>query len=745
MVVSSARDSELFAQIDIGWLSIRRGKFMKRQFCLRTQQQKLSSLNFLIFALALAVVLVPNCCYADKLTITTDPSGARVEINGQYAGTTPLVLRFQSNDISGAHGVHWKAPAVMTLSVSGCASGTSSITPDILHSKIFHLKLDCFQSHLEAGNRFFQNEQFLDATREYERALQLDQTQSAAAYNLGLAHLRAADYQESKVAFDKAIRIKPDFAEAHTMKGLACGNLMQHDEAITSFKRALQLDSNLSLAHAYLAWQYNLIGKRGQALASVEKAIQLKPDFIEAYDMKASILEQMGRIDDAVAAAQQAVHLNPASPEALLALGWEMDEAGKPGKALEYARKAAQIKPGFRMAETNMCRAYNDLGRYGDALQICQSALVREPADPETLFYLAIAYERLGQTDQALRSYRRSVDGFKKLDEPDGYFYFLWGNADYRLGRFTQALEDYSKALHQRPSFSAAHLNRGIAYARLGRDKEANDEYETLTAIDAFRAERLRGVLRRQQDIQATLNSSSLKGPSKTVPSKSGSILNLRSNADCTISIDGGWRVPLFSGRSQAVSLPSGRHSIMALGTDGQQLWQTTVVLLPRLHTTLVVPIVPKHIDLKKEAERSELATEIVQLGKVIEANRERTSEIDEKRAKLIEQRQAWQQHQDQLRSQAQAIVTQIQTYETQVDKEYKQAEQDERDAQLAYQLAAINNGQNTTLSKMATTTNVAAYLAKKQSAENHRQRATQLIAEMDKLSHSLYALTKSQ
>jgi len=555
--------------------------------------------------------------------------------------------------------------------------------------------------------------------------------------------MRLAKYQDSKRAFDKAIQIKSDVPEAHNMRGLACANLLQHDDSISSFKEAVRLKPAFFLAHFNLAWQYRVTGRHDESLDSVDKVIQLKPDLAEAYSLRAGILEELGRTNEAVAAARQAVKLKPDSAEANLTLGWELDEAGQPEKALNYAQKAVQLKSDLRMAYTNICKAYNEIGRYLDALKACQDALARDAADPETLFYRAFAYERLGQTNNASTSYREAARAFEKLPEAEGYFYLLWGNTESRLGHLYKAIEKYKKAIHLRPNFSSAHFNIALTYLRLGRRDAALDELNILKTIDSAQAGSLQRLFERgQAAVRSTCKLS--KSPSSLSPKLPASAtLGLTCDADCTIRIDKGCNQVLSAGHSRSFAIHPGQHLLSAFSVDGRRSWQASVVLRSNTRQEVVVPIKFEPPSSTEQNEKTKLIAEIAQVRASLETNHVKVYAAVEDRRKLLEQRQARLERRQELQRKVGAIVGQIRAYESQIDQESAEASRDDKAAQQSYSLANANSGQTSTWAKIAVTANTAAYVMSKLAAEKHRQRAQQLLAQIDELSHELYVLTK--
>jgi len=83
-------------------------------------------------------------------------------------------------------------------------------------------------------------------------------------YNVGYSASDAGHYQEAISDFDKALSLKPDYAEAYNMLGFCSRKLGNVDQAYAFYDKALKLKPNFPEAREYYGEAYlqdgNLVG-----------------------------------------------------------------------------------------------------------------------------------------------------------------------------------------------------------------------------------------------------------------------------------------------------------------------------------------------------------------------------------------------------------------------------------------------------------------------------------------------------
>jgi tetratricopeptide (TPR) repeat protein len=98
-----------------------------------------------------------------------------------------------------------------------------------------------------------------------------------AAHNRGVYYAEKGDYDRAIREFTEAIRLKPDYAEAHFDRGgIHCDN--------RDYTEAIQLKPNFTEAYFNRGIAYDDNGDYDKAIADCAETIWLKPDFAGAYN-----------------------------------------------------------------------------------------------------------------------------------------------------------------------------------------------------------------------------------------------------------------------------------------------------------------------------------------------------------------------------------------------------------------------------------------------------------------------------
>lgn len=135
--------------------------------------------------------------------------------------------------------------------------------------------------------------------------------------------------------------------------------------------------------------------------------------------------------------------------------GVKYDSYREYGKALEFLNKAIILKPDFAIAYTLRGHVYYELVRYEEAIADYTKAISLNPNSPDVYYSRAyILYYELKDYESAILDLTESI----KLAPNYGDSYAMRGHIYKKLGKFEEALDDYTEACELGSRRSCDHL-----------------------------------------------------------------------------------------------------------------------------------------------------------------------------------------------------------------------------------------------------------------------------------------------
>ena len=304
-----------------------------------------------------------------------------------------------------------------------------------------------------AARTYARNLDWRDEYHLWASAVKVSPGAARAHDNLGFTLTEMGRLPEAIAELETALRILPDYANAHCNLGVALlrspGRLA---DAITEFQTALREEPGFVNAHTNLGIALAQIpGRAPEAMAELREAIRLRPDSAEPHLRLGALLEQMpGRVEEAAAEYQAAVRAEPDSAEAHHGVGAALAQLpGRGWDAIAELQTAARLRP-------DSARMHYDLAtllaqapdRYPEAVAEFREAV---RANPD----FAPAHNNLGSA------------------------------LDRMPGHAMEAIDEYRAALRLQPDYADAHYNLGLALAKQpGQHAAALEELETALRLD---------------------------------------------------------------------------------------------------------------------------------------------------------------------------------------------------------------------------------------------------------------------
>jgi tetratricopeptide (TPR) repeat protein len=153
------------------------------------------------------------------------------------------------------------------------------------------------QVKFNQGMALHQQGRLADAERIYREVLQHQPNHFGALHRLAVIALETRHTERAVELIDKAIALKPDFAEAYNNRGIALANLNRPEDALANYDKAIALKPDFAEAYNNRGMALADLNRPKDALASYDKAIALKPDFAKAYFNQSLCLLLLGRFE----------------------------------------------------------------------------------------------------------------------------------------------------------------------------------------------------------------------------------------------------------------------------------------------------------------------------------------------------------------------------------------------------------------------------------------------------------------
>lgn len=245
-------------------------------------------------------------------------------------------------------------------------------------------------------------------------------------------------------------------AFAYFRRGNAWSDTLNFARAVADYDDAIRLVPNNALYFSTRANALHLDGQPDRALADFTEALRLEPENVTARRGRGLIFLDKGEFDSALGEMSEAIRLAPDIAMSHYARSMVYQQKGDFDRALVDIDEALRLQPDDQAALDGRCSVRGSLGPLSEA-----AAAVAECSD------------RLAK--------RASVSAF------DGRaMLFL------RLGRFDEAIADFSSALALEPHEAHSLYGRGVARIRkgdrAGGEKDIAAAKESLPGIaDHFR------------------------------------------------------------------------------------------------------------------------------------------------------------------------------------------------------------------------------------------------------------------
>jgi tetratricopeptide (TPR) repeat protein len=192
----------------------------------------------------------------------------------------------------------------------------------------------------------------------------------------GVLLIQLGQYEKAEADFEKASQLDPTQTSGAVAEGLAQMQQSNLDQALTTVRARLKDHPDDAFLH-YL--EADILFQKGadpgtpefkDAIAAVCRAEQLRADFVLAYDLLGNLYLKSGEIDKSIAQSRRALGQNPSDQEALYHLIQALRQSGKDskGELPTLVKRLAVLRQQARQAEAS-----------GNRYRLYESSLPAQP------------------------------------------------------------------------------------------------------------------------------------------------------------------------------------------------------------------------------------------------------------------------------------------------------------------------------------------------------------------------------
>jgi superkiller protein 3 len=247
----------------------------------------------------------------------------------------------------------------------------------------------CYLAHTNLGMLLFKRGRVDEATARFQKALDIRPDFAEAHNDLGLALVQEGQVDEAIAHYEMALKTAPSLTEAHVNLGNALVQKGHFDQAIECYLKALILEPRNGKIYCNIGNALFQQGKLDEAIDALHRGLALQADFAGTHEVlsavllrKGQVLSSEGRTQEAIAQYRAALKSQPEFPEALNNLAWILaanaDAQVRNGpEAVTLAERACQLTSSKEAVMIGtLAAAYAEAGRFAEAVTTAEKAAV---------------------------------------------------------------------------------------------------------------------------------------------------------------------------------------------------------------------------------------------------------------------------------------------------------------------------------------------------------------------------------
>ena len=307
------------------------------------------------------------------------------------------------------------------------------------------------------GHLYADSNRVAEATAQFQRTLQIDPNDVAAAVSLAQLYFVSGKLDGARELFQRSLSNKDARAAAATGLGKIALAQGRYQEAADRLEEALRLWPSASRLRQPLAMAYRGLGDTARA------------------EQNLALYAPAGAEPEVADPAVDQLSAKVVVSKVLLRRGQQFGKEGRFDLAAQAFRAAVASDPHNAEALANLGISLANLGQTEEARARLEESLRLDDSDALAHFSLGVVYDRQGHDEQAIASYARALE----KDPGNQQALVYMADAVMRSGAAAKAADLYRRALAQSPGSSRITMSLALALVKAGRPDEARKVLET--------------------------------------------------------------------------------------------------------------------------------------------------------------------------------------------------------------------------------------------------------------------------
>jgi tetratricopeptide (TPR) repeat protein len=295
------------------------------------------------------------------------------------------------------------------------------------------------------------------------------------------------DYQQAIPALQEAVRLKPDFAEAHRNLAIVYNATCDPAGAEREAAEAVRLKPDSAASHQLVGLILGRQGRWTEAAQAYSQALKFAPDDPSLHGALGEALVSEGRAEEgraellrAAAITSERLRASPDDPQTMAANADALYAQGKLDEAAAQYERAIGRGEVQGMQPNRLAWLQRSLGltrwgqqRWPDMMVAYARAISLSPGLDTDAVAMGIASQATGKSDEAMSWFRKALS----LMPCDANTRSLLGALLEKQGRHEEALAEYTQAAKQDPNDPVVWQSIGVILDAQGHQTEARTAF----------------------------------------------------------------------------------------------------------------------------------------------------------------------------------------------------------------------------------------------------------------------------